>query len=419
VFGIQMHPAIQDSTGLQEALALNPSWIRFSAFHWDEIEPVRTEPPTYDWSAVRETSLLNAATGGMEMVAIVQYTPDWAQKVPGVYCGPIVEDRLDEFAQFLDALVRRYSVPPYNIKYWELGNEPDVSPSLVPAHSIFGCWGDENDPYYGGRYYGHMLEVAYPAIKAADPQAQVLVGGLLLDCDPRVPGACQGAHGALPPQFLDGILVAGGGAYFDLLSFHAYSLFDAAQGEGHMYNSNWPGAVTSTPEKTAFLRERLAAYGYAGKPLMNTESALLCSLPSDACFSTQAAYVPRAYAEALALDLDAQFYFALVNDGWHYTGLLSPDLTPRPAYGAYQAANNFLSAVEYLGEAGGYVVGVEGYSFRKRDGSGTIDMIWSVDTNPVEVSLPVEGAVYDMSGTYLGSGGVYLVDWRPVYVVWP
>jgi hypothetical protein len=37
---------------------------------------------------------------------------------------------------------------------------------------------------FGGEYYGNMLKIVYPAIKSADPQAQVLVGGLLLDCDP-------------------------------------------------------------------------------------------------------------------------------------------------------------------------------------------------------------------------------------------
>ncbi len=54
--------------------------------------------------------------------------------------------------------------------------------------AIFGCWGDPNDKtYYGGEYYAEMLKRAYPAVKAANPQAIVLNGGLLLDCDPRYP----------------------------------------------------------------------------------------------------------------------------------------------------------------------------------------------------------------------------------------
>ena len=39
-----------------------------------------------------------------------------------------------------------------------------------------------NDPYYGGGYYAEMLKIVYPQIKAADPEAQILIGGLLLFC---------------------------------------------------------------------------------------------------------------------------------------------------------------------------------------------------------------------------------------------
>ena len=72
-----------------------------------------------------------------------------------------------------------------------------------------------------------MLKVAYPQIKAADPQAQVLVGGLLLDCDPRPGAGCSlTAQNAIPPKFLEGILRNNGGPYFDGVSFHAYDFYD-------------------------------------------------------------------------------------------------------------------------------------------------------------------------------------------------
>jgi hypothetical protein len=80
-------------------------------------------------------------------------------------------------------LVARYSVPPYNVKYWELWNEPDVDPALaglIGGDIPFGCWGDSTDPYYGGGYYAEMLKAVYPRIKAADPQAQVARGRIAL-----------------------------------------------------------------------------------------------------------------------------------------------------------------------------------------------------------------------------------------------
>ena len=76
---------------------------------------------------------------------------------------------LDAFAGFMRDLVARYSVPPYNIKYWEIWNEEDVDPSLVGPTSGFGCWGDATDPYYGGGGYAEFTCVpARNAIKMPD-----------------------------------------------------------------------------------------------------------------------------------------------------------------------------------------------------------------------------------------------------------
>jgi len=51
----------------------------------------------------------------------------------------------------MSELVTRYSKPPFNIKYWEIGNEPDIDPSLIAPTEPFGCWGDQNDEFYGQR----------------------------------------------------------------------------------------------------------------------------------------------------------------------------------------------------------------------------------------------------------------------------
>ena len=158
------------------------------------------------------------------------------------------------------SLVNRYKNPPYNIKFWELGNEPDTP--VWYTKSVFGCWGDTTDPYFGGEFYAQMLKAAYPAIKAADPQAQVLVGGLLLD-NPDV--ATNNTA-----RFLEGILRGGGGPFFDAVSFHSYSYFWGTVGQ--MSNPHWPGSVTTIPEKTLFIKDVLNRYGQGYKTLMNTEA---------------------------------------------------------------------------------------------------------------------------------------------------
>ena len=56
----------------------------------------------------------------------------------------------DDFGEFLAAAVNRYSGPPYNVRHFEIWNEPDIDPDLVPGDSLFGCWGDSDDDLYGG-----------------------------------------------------------------------------------------------------------------------------------------------------------------------------------------------------------------------------------------------------------------------------
>jgi hypothetical protein len=411
VFGVQM-TTIDSAGGLAQAVEADVHWVRFHGFHWDKIEPLRTGPPRYDWTQVDEQSLRNARTSGMDVVGIVHATPPWAQKYPGSSCGPIKADALDEFAQFLTALVNRYGAPPYNVRYWELGNEPDAP--VRYEQTVYGCWGDVREDDFGGGYYAQMLKVAYPAIKAADPQAQVLIGGLLLDCDPANAPVGKDCR---PGNFLEGILAGGGGPYFDVVSYHAYTYYAGALGQ--MSNPNWPGSVTALLKKTAFLQGVLERYGYGDKAMMNTEAAMLCFNPTEDCLETQAMYVPRAYAEALALGLTGNLYYAMINEPWRHTGLLLPDLTPKRVYYAYHTAASFLTRVTYEGTVGGSPAGIEGYAFRQKDTLRRVDVVWSVDGSVQDVTLPPGALAFDRYGVPIASSGVIQVDYSPVYVVTP
>ncbi len=338
IFGAQMNNAIDESQGLSQALNGGVYWVRFDAFEWDRIEPVLTVPSTFHWENVDEASLLRANQNGLKVIAVVKYTPDWAQKYPGSACGPIKSAAFSAFAEFLTEAVNRYKNPPYNIKYWELGNEIDAP--VYYARSVFGCWGDEGDPYFGGEYYAQMLKAAYPAIKAADPQAQVLLGGLVLDNPNEIPYSIA--------RFFEGVLRGGGGPFFDLVNFHSYSYFTGIP--GLLYNPNWPGSPTSLPEKAAFLKTILTRYGLGNKPLINTETALYCDVNTDPCFETQAVFTAKAYAEGIALGLQGLVYYALKSE-WRLTGLLRPDNSPRPSYRAFKTAADFLALAQYRGPA--------------------------------------------------------------------
>ncbi len=403
IFGVQINGPIDNDQGLQQAVTARTHWLRYDAFDWDRIEPKPTSPATYHWEEVDEASLLKTVGNGLEIIAVVKYVPGWAQKYPGSGCGPIHSEAIGRFGKFLSSLVNRYKKPPYNIKYWELGNEIDAP--RVEARSVFGCWGDGSDPYFGGGYYAQMLKAAYPAIKAADPHAQVLLGGLLLDNPNQIPNTMA--------RFFEGVLRGGGGPFFDVVNFHTYSYFWGTV--GRMSNPNWPGSVTSLPEKIAFLKTILNRYGWGKKPLINTEAALYCDVDTDPCFETQAVFVAKAYAEGIALGLQGMVYYALKSEH-RLTGLLRPDNSPRPSYLAFKTAAAFLTLARYRGPVTRYPGGIFGHSYWDQGGA-SIDVIWSTDGTRQSVPLPSGATAFDRYGTPLPmSDDKITVDYGPVYV---
>jgi hypothetical protein len=407
IFGAQMNNAIDEAQGLSQALNGGVYWVRFNAFDWDRIEPVLTVPPTFHWENVDEGSLIRASQNGLQVIAVVKYTPDWAQKYPGSACGPIKSTEFAAFAEFLTEAVNRYKKPPFNIKYWELGNEIDA-PVYPNSRSVFGCWGDGSYPYFGGEYYAQMLKAAYPAIKAADLQAQVLLGGLLLDNPNEVTDPMA--------RFFEGVLRGGGGPFFDLVNFHSYGSFLGTTGK--MYNPNWPGSTTSLPEKVAFLKTVLNRYGLGSKPLIDTETALVCEVDTVPCFETQAVFTAKAYAEGIALGLQGLVYYALKEE-YRFLGLLRPDNTPRPSYLAFKTAADFLALAQYRGPVAGYPGGIFGYSYSSYRRM-LIDVIWSTDGAPQSVPLPFGAAAFDRYGTPLPvSGNKITVNYGPVYIQRP
>ena len=413
--GLQMH-SISAGNGFSLAAQTSAYWVRYNAFDWNAIEPRRTDPPTYLWSAVYEASLINAAHAGMQVIATVKFTPSWARKVSSSSCSAVRADAFDEYAQFLTALVRRYSAAPYNVRYWELGNEVDVDPSEVPSNSGFGCWGDINDYYYGGGFYAEMLKVAYPAIKAADPRAQVMLGGLLMDCDPTQSAGqrCERS------RFLEGVLRAGGAPYFDILSFHGYVLFNGTL-RLDIQHPGWVARGGAVLGKIDFLREVLRNYGVS-KPIMDTEGALVCDPYNySACrpvgtafYEAQADYVVWLYVRNWAEGLVGTVWYDFQDGGWRYSGLLDANGTPRPAYFAFKFLGEELRGATYRGRVDQYS-GVAGYAFTQP--GKRIWVLWTPDEVARTIALPAETLrVLDKYGNVIATGAGALSLKSPVYV---
>jgi hypothetical protein len=385
IFGAETHNF--EEWKLAKANEANLSWLRHAAFSWADIEPVRTNPPTYHWEVVDEAGLIRAASHYVNLIATVKFTPTWAQEYSGYSCGPIEEDDLDEFYQFVYTLVARYSVPPFNIHYWEFGNEPDVDPYQTgfPPNQphVFGCWGDGGDPYYGGRYYAEMLERAYPAVKAASPASKVLIGGLLLNCDPAVdPVSCK------PAKFFEGILRNGGANYFDIVAFHSYATYFL----NHIYDLDYPSWTNRGGQingKIDFLKSVMNTFGVS-KPIMLTEVSLQncrdCEVTSH-FLDLQADFVVSMFIRSWGKGLLGSIWYTLEDTDWRQTGLFYLSFEPKPGYDALVFMTKELNDAR-IGPQITQYPGLQGYQFALT--SKDVWVLWSPDgVTGKQINVPV------------------------------
>ena len=109
----------------------------------------------------------------------------------------------DQWAAICVGIVRHYSAPPFNVRHWEIWNEPDLTSGSTS--SVSPTWGGTWEDYY------RLYTVAAKAIKAHDPTNNV--GG------PAMTG------GGVANRFLSGFLAycREHNAPLDFCSWHHYT----------------------------------------------------------------------------------------------------------------------------------------------------------------------------------------------------
>ena len=232
-FGVQMYGSTGASArSFPHLVDSGASWVR-APIYWEQVEPANTTPSGYDWR--NADRVVGAARDGcFHMIVTHSNDPAWAAADSVL---PVAPSAFTELAEYLGALVERYDGDGIDdapgspvVRYWELYNEPDDTIPMDGAR-----WG------YYGKEYAQMLAVVYPAIKAADPQAQVLLGGIAYDW-------YEDQDAPFFRGFLDDVLRNGGGAYFDIMNFHTYPPFAASwatQGPG-LYEKTCTCETTGT-----------------------------------------------------------------------------------------------------------------------------------------------------------------------------
>lgn len=206
-------------------------------FPWSYIQ--RNGPNDWDWSHA-DLVIEHARRQGLELIVRLDGVPDWAR--PELTAHSLLPAaRYADFARFAASFAQRYRGKVAAYVIW---NEPNVDYE----------WGYRKPDPSG---YADLLRAVYPAVKEADPAAQVLAAAL----------APNGEHSDVALDDLDylqQLYDAGGSAYFDGVAAHAYG---------------WEHPPDEAPSPNAFNfrrveleRQIMVHNGDAAKPVFITES---------------------------------------------------------------------------------------------------------------------------------------------------
>lgn len=236
---------------------------------WEASEPA---PPRdghhhYDWSF--DDRIAGAlAAHGLRWLAILDYSAPWAESVPGVDHSPPADPA--NFAAYAAAFAARYGaggrfwrehpdLPATPVDTFEIWNEPDVVEFWRPAPNPAA--------------YADLYLQARAAIKAIDPRARVVVGGLahptsfltqMVHARPELRGRIDGVgihpYGADPSVVL--ARVADAGKAIASLGLGTVPVDVTEFG----WTTNPPGSLTYVPERIrpGYIRATIAGLGDRG-----------------------------------------------------------------------------------------------------------------------------------------------------------
>jgi hypothetical protein len=99
------------------ARELGVGWAR-APFLWKAIQPTKDQ---WNWGPTDQI-VQQAHSEGMEVLPLVAYTALWASNPPGQELSPPAH--VEDWESFVEHVVARYSSPPYNLRYFQVWNEP-------------------------------------------------------------------------------------------------------------------------------------------------------------------------------------------------------------------------------------------------------------------------------------------------------
>jgi PKD repeat protein len=244
----------------------------------------------------------------VDLLPVIGYSSEWASRAKD---AASFEERISapplqaDYAWFAYNAADRYKT---EVRAWEVWNEPNLSQ----------FWPPDPEP----AAYANLLKQTYLAIKYADPQAVVVLGGLSNRED-------SPTMRYSPEEFLQVVYDQVGGSYFDVVGRHPYTF--PSEGTEHLIR------------RLDALRIVMIDNGDAEKPIWLTEYGAPTTPKSGITEEMQGKWLTQSF-DALSSSNHATTIFWFVfkdegddpNDKWRNAGLVKRDYELKPAYRAYK-----------------------------------------------------------------------------------
>lgn len=383
-FGIMMHGDVDDVAGLQTMKDGGSKWVK-TTLNWSTIEPTQG---AYNWSNF-DTKAQNAQAAGMDVFVLFKNNPSWAAPLPG---GPVTDTQ--DLVDFVTLMAERYDCDGVDdapespcVHYWSFYGEPDNG-DLERAQRGKGYWG------HNGAGFAEMLYHVSPAIRAANSQAKVLIGGLAYDWFEESGGPFVRSFLTDTLSALNGYL-GGADAYIDAVAFHFYPISA----------SRW----STIREKALEVRGIMERHGVGDLMLVCPEMGYWSSPKFGSSEEEQAQRVVQMHVRGLSVGVRPFFWYMIFDaaepnsaeDSYpdKTAGLLDVDGQPKQSYYAYQTMTQELYGARYLRPL--QAANAEGYVFQMPGGREKT-VLWAT-TSYAEVAfshsclrlVDTDGDVYD------------------------
>ena len=336
-----------------EAKLMESAYVRVAReeFDWNLIEP---RQGWFEWAACDQAVAVLQAHN-ISVVGKLVYSAAWASSAPSGTAQSVVgyyPPKSDaNYAAYARAVVHHYKG---SVHVWEIWNEENSATFWRPAPSATA--------------YAALLKAAYAAIKAEDPTATVLIGGLA----------------KADTTYLAKIYAAGAWKSFDAVAIHTF--------------------VNGTPEASDagpwIAKVKAYVNSVGSKPIWITEAGWSTYSGSGISQATQAKYLERFYMLAAKDGVAGVMWFQFqahtssatsVSDNYavvNYSG------TTRPAYASLSRIGAALDQGSVLGAVSNGTL--RGWVVSRRGG---IEQILYTLSSPTKVSISATSPSWIIAGT--------------------